>query len=163
LCEAVKFELGLCICAGDSVGGNEPRRHPKPRSSCVGANQREESDSMSVRASRSFPLPKMIVDAWTKAGVEPGWVRFGPGGHDGFSDPPFGPRAGDIPGFIFFPWREGVLAKLPPPQEPFGLEMGNTEMTDVGLKELARLQHLRSLSLGGSRVTDAGLKELAGL
>lgn len=36
-------------------------------------------------------------------------------------------------------------------------------MSDVGLKEIARLKNLTSLGLGGTKVTDVGLKELATL
>ena len=44
------------------------------------------------------------------------------------------------------------------------LHLGATDVTDQGVKKLARLKKLRRLSLWGvKQVTDAGLKELAGL
>jgi hypothetical protein len=43
------------------------------------------------------------------------------------------------------------------------LELSFTQVTDAGLKLLARLKHLRELDLRNTRVTNAGLKELAGL
>ncbi len=68
-----------------------------------------------------------------------------------------------IPAFRLTNWQEGVLAKLPQTQVPFGLDLGDTDVTDAGLKELAGLMSPQSLNLGGPQVTDAGLKDLAGL
>ena len=47
-----------------------------------------------------------------------------------------------------------------------GLEtlwLGRTKITDEGLKEVAKLQKLETLSLGGTKITDVGLKEVAKL
>ena len=78
------------------------------------------------------------------------------------------------------------MAKLPEPQTPFGLylrktgltdeglktrrteefaivSLGETPVTDTGLKELAGLKNLQDLDLFGTKVTDTGLKELVGL
>src|SRR5262249_26539499 len=41
--------------------------------------------------------------------------------------------------------------------------LGDTQVTDVGLKELKKLQSLEWLMLDHTKVTDAGLKELKGL
>ena len=38
--------------------------------------------------------------------------------------------------------------------------MGFTLITDVGLKEVTKLQNLRSLSLRDTQITDAGVAEL---
>src|SRR5262249_54974808 len=43
-----------------------------------------------------------------------------------------------------------------------GVDLGDTTVTDPGLKELAGLKQLQTLYLG-TKVTDAGLKHLAGL
>jgi len=40
------------------------------------------------------------------------------------------------------------------------LYLNNTEITDTGLKELARLKQLKSIALQGSKITDAGVREL---
>jgi flagellar basal body-associated protein FliL len=40
------------------------------------------------------------------------------------------------------------------------LYLNNTEITDTGLKELARLKQLKSIALQGSKITDAGIREL---
>jgi predicted small lipoprotein YifL len=42
------------------------------------------------------------------------------------------------------------------------IDLGGTEITDAGLKEVAKLQQLTSLDLAGcEQITDAGLKEVA--
>jgi hypothetical protein len=43
------------------------------------------------------------------------------------------------------------------------LDLTLTQVTDVGLKELAGLTDLQTLNLDVNRITDAGLKELAAL
>jgi RNA polymerase sigma factor (sigma-70 family) len=114
------------------------------------------------------PLPEAIVKAWKDAGAEVGWMRPGSAGFFrslGLFD--LGEeKPGDLPGFLFSEWRQGVLAKLPDPARPFGLWLGGAQVTDAGLKELAGLAGLKNLQmlyLGNTEVTDAGLKELAGL
>jgi len=44
-----------------------------------------------------------------------------------------------------------------------GLYLGVTQITDAGLKELAKLQKLEVLNLHDTKITDAGLKEVAKL
>ncbi|MCS7022707.1 MAG: hypothetical protein NZU63_12880 [Gemmataceae bacterium] len=56
-----------------------------------------------------------------------------------------------------------MVVKLPAPSKPFGLDIQLSDVTDTGLKELAKLQQLTTLDLWGTEVTDAGLKELAKL
>ena len=41
------------------------------------------------------------------------------------------------------------------------LNLFNTKITDVGLKEVAKMQQLEGLGLGYTQITDAGLKEVA--
>jgi hypothetical protein len=91
-----------------------------------------------------------------------------------------------VPCFFISPWREDIVSKLPPPQQPFGLsfnaedsgltnaslkelagfkelqllDLRNTPVTDAGLKELVSLKGLKTLLYGGSKVTEAGLTEL---
>ena len=45
--------------------------------------------------------------------------------------------------------------------KPTSLDLSFTEVSDVGLKELANLPSLSNLDLRGTKVTDAGLKGLA--
>ena len=115
----------------------------------------------------SAPLPKEIVEAWTKAGAEVGWTRVGD-----FQWLPFLHKeegmAGDLPVFQFpaeppSPWKEGLLARLPAPAAAFGLDFNATQITDTALKELVGFKNVQSLCLLGTPVTDEGLKKLANL
>ncbi len=47
-----------------------------------------------------------------------------------------------------------------PGRPVIGVNLGFTQVTDAGLKELKELKALRSLSLNGTRVTPAGVAEL---
>ena len=105
------------------------------------------------------PLPENIVSAWKQAGAQIGWMRLDPFGDLRFVQDKEG-KPGDVPAFRFVPWQEGRLPKLPAPAPAFGLDLSYTEVTDVGLKELAGLKSLQSLYLGGTQVTDAGVAEL---
>ena len=80
-------------------------------------------------------LPAELVAAWEKTGAIAGWSREG-----GFPDflPSFLPlkkasgKASDLPAFLFSAWPKGVVPRLPAPEAPFGLYVG--DMTDAGLK-----------------------------
>src|SRR5688500_14658177 len=72
------------------------------------------------------PLPDRVVEAWKKAPAKVGWLRA-----DTFGSLMFFPetsipyregKAGDVPGFDFYPWKESLLAGLPDPGAAFGLE-----------------------------------------
>src|SRR5262245_20862651 len=78
------------------------------------------------------PLPPEVVQAWEKAGAAAGWMSRGQYGMV-FRSGAKG-KAGEVPAFLVFPWKEGVLAKLPPPPGPFGLDLSNSAVTDAGLK-----------------------------
>src|SRR5947208_3268188 len=82
------------------------------------------------------PLPKEIVAAWQKAGAVPGWMGLNSGGFLAFEGEATG-LADAVPAFRIGAWKDGVVAKLPVPAAPFGLYLGNTKVTDAGLKELA--------------------------
>jgi hypothetical protein len=110
-------------------------------------------------------LPADLVAAWKKGGADVGWMvqdkestsflMFRDGGETG--------RAGELPGFAFTNWQSGVLGRLPPPTDAFGLFLCQTGFTDGGMKELANLKSLRALDLSQTKVTDVGLKEISGL
>jgi hypothetical protein len=58
----------------------------------------------------------------------------------------------------------GVEAPLPKSGPAIrSLDLGDTEVTDQALTQVARLRNLTKLNLQNTRVTDRGLKELAGL
>src|SRR5262245_26709942 len=82
-------------------------------------------------------LPQPIIETWTQAGATAGWLRQDFLGFVQFFPASAAPRTGDVPGFRIAVWREGVVAELPPPQQPFGLDLTSTQVTDAGLKELA--------------------------
>lgn len=138
------------------------------------------------------PLPPDAAKAWQQAGARPGWMKDLPpapkSGH--FFCEPFCDKVEPetIPAFRFHPDDHAVLAKLPDPGVPFGLDFhcsavsgpwlrnmaglkslrslnigGALTLTDHGLKEVAALKDLQGLYLFYAHVTDAGLKELAGL
>lgn len=118
-----------------------------------------------VQPSAPNPLPEPVVKAWTQAGATAGWFRQAGPAYVMFLPTLKSLKAGDVPAFAFLELREGILAKLPPPQQPFGLELGSegAQVTDASLKGLARMERLHTLYLGGSQVTDASLRELARL
>src|SRR5262245_2121566 len=109
------------------------------------------------------PLPEEIVKEWKKAGADVGWIWKNEFGNNLLIVSEKNGRPGDVPAFLFKPWKEGVLPKLPAPESPFGLSLASTQVTDAGLKELAALKSLQSLHLRATQVTGAGLKELAAL
>ena len=102
------------------------------------------------------PLPDDIGKAWKDAGASAGWVNT-----SGFPEFVEKPEVGAITAFQFRVWKDGVVAKLPAPEVPFGLDLSDTNMTDAGVKELTTLKNLATLHLGSTKVTDAGVKELA--
>jgi len=76
-----------------------------------------------------------------------------------------GKNGGDV--YRVSTWREGVLADLPDPGTPFGLDLVGTNsgrtMTDAGLNGLARLKSIVWLNVRNRPIGDAGLKQVAGL
>jgi internalin A len=112
---------------------------------------------------RPSPLSAEVVAAWREAGAQVGWVGRNTGFYPEFRLGVEG-KAGEVPTFAFGrAWKAGVLAKLPPPEHPFGLLLSHANVTDAGLKELAGFKSLQNLILYETKVTDAGLKELGGL
>src|SRR5262245_40517637 len=95
------------------------------------------------------PLPKEIIEAWKTAGAEIGWIRVDKYGWAYFVPEENG-VAGDLAAFRFSVWKQGTLEKLPAPAAAFGLDLGLTQATDTGLKELARLKNLHSLNLAST-------------
>src|SRR5262245_44206020 len=94
------------------------------------------------------PLRPEIVKAWCDAGADVGWMKDVPPKYSnwgtGFWEP-FIEKAepGAVPAFRYHPNEVGMLAKLPDPGLPFGLDTHCSSM-----KELAGLKSLQSLKLG---------------
>jgi hypothetical protein len=115
-----------------------------------------------------LPLPAEVVKAWSEAGAEAGWMSDTPPrlGTYQFWEPWREKQvAGAIPAFRF-PQKSarGVVAKLPDPGKPFGLDFHCGFYCGVPLKELAQLKNLQSLCIGGVPGNAyADLKDLAGL
>ncbi|HMD54167.1 MAG TPA: leucine-rich repeat domain-containing protein [Phycisphaerae bacterium] len=99
-----------------------------------------------------------ILAAWEKAGAQSGWMD-----SVGHWDAGKTGLPGEVPAFWFKQWTPGLISKLPAPNQNFGLELVETNITDSGLKELAKFTSLQSLDIEDTQVTDAGLKELEGL
>lgn len=107
------------------------------------------------------PLPADVVKAWKEAGATVGWMRVN---ENGFVEWDEKPKNGDVPALMFLEWKQGVIAKLPSPGVPFGINLPLTKITDAGVKELVEHKTLSALNLiGCEQVTDAGIKELAAL
>src|SRR6516225_6556547 len=108
------------------------------------------------------PLPEQIRKAWENAGAGSGWMIRDQSGfwyYERFHEE----KAGDVPAFVWVHWQAGIMAKLPVPQERFGLNCKDNEITDAGLKEVAAYKQLQALDLFGTKVTDTGIKHLVGL
>src|SRR5262245_38112756 len=102
---------------------------------------------------RPRPLPKDIVTAWKDAGARVVWFRVTEFGYlDHYDEKQ--EKAGDLAGFnlYYFRWKKGLIAKLPAPETPFGLDFGGTSLLDPApqLAELASLKNLHSLSLNNT-------------
>src|SRR5713101_4745629 len=77
------------------------------------------------------PLPPEIVKAWRDAGAKVGWMKDVPAERGYGYWEPFREKVkpGAIPAFRFHPKNEEVLAKLPDPGVPFGLDLHCTQVT----------------------------------
>ena len=111
----------------------------------------------------NLPEPKTTPSAATIASYKAigarygGWIQVTSGFQfkygDKFAD------AG-VPGFSF---KTFPKVDLPNVIIPFGIELGYSDVTDVGLSRLAHLKNLTMLSLVDTRITDIGVKEISGL
>jgi internalin A len=101
-----------------------------------------------------------VVEAWKKAGAIAGWYK-----RDEYGGwvSEFKPNDPALPAFHWRSFDPRVIAKVPAPSAPFALLLRFTEVTDAGMKEIARFKSLQTLELRYTKVTDAGLKEIAGL
>jgi hypothetical protein len=72
-------------------------------------------------------------------------------------------QSGDIPAFRLRALEAGLLAKLPEPQVPFGLDLTKLASTDRWLVDLRGLKNLQALNLADRQITDTGLDEVGSL
>jgi hypothetical protein len=109
-------------------------------------------------------LDPQVIAAWQNAGCEIGWYgRTRDGGWQYTTGKPEDDNA--LAALWWNPQIDPVsLRKLPAPNAPVGLFLGSApslpQLTDAGMKEIARFKTVRHLAISGTRVTDTGLKEL---
>src|SRR6516165_6663929 len=96
------------------------------------------------------PMPRGFDEAtaaaWKKAGAEIIWMGKNKDGRLKYDMQPDG-LEGAVPVCWFKHGQEKLLAGLPDPAIPFGLDLFNTKATDAGLKGLAGLKSLQVLNL----------------
>jgi hypothetical protein len=142
----VAVMIVCCFAAGRLVAQGSSAAAAKPRDGDVIA----------------LPLPGDVMSAWEKAGASVGWL----GSVRKYGMWQFNAKretldaATSVPAFKIHAWREGMLAKLPVPARAFGLDLSYSDVTDTGLKELAKLKRLTTLKLHDTKVTEAGRAEL---
>lgn len=107
-------------------------------------------------------LPMDVVSSWKSKGAKVGWIGIGEFEELNFEEREEG-KAGEVPAFKFKVWKAGLLQSVAAPSTEFGLDLGNTKLTDAGMKEVSGLASLHSLDIGHTPVTDLGVKELAAL
>lgn len=119
------------------------------------------------KRSNDAPLKELsspeIVAAWKEAGAEVGWMRFDDFGWFEFH---FGMNSGDDvfwPTFRFSTWNDAMIAKLPSPTAGFGLDLSFSNVTDTGMRELARFENLQALDLAKTNITGKGLSRIQSL
>ena len=118
----------------------------------------------------SKPLPAELVTEWEKAGFVTGWTEpNSPAalGNTSFTLSNQNLNSASVPAFmknLIIPDEFEILGSLPAPQQSFGLNLFSSDITDEGLTELAKFQHLTSLDLGNNfGITDAGIAEISKL
>src|SRR5262249_7968763 len=117
--------------------------------------------SLGAQEDAPKPLPAEVHAAWVKADASVGWMandRDGATFREGVEG-----KKGEVPAFRLWRWTGGAVGKLPQPQQAFGLDLSQLNVTDAGLKELVQFKNLQLLVLRETQVTDTGLKELAQL
>src|SRR5262245_12677628 len=77
------------------------------------------------------------VARWKKTGARAGWM--GPDLSSGFWAFTEERRAeaakGAIPAFAVRPWKAGALTRVPPPAQPFGLDLTDSGFKDENVQE----------------------------
>jgi len=107
-------------------------------------------------------LPENIRHAWRNAGARLRWMRMTEDGDIRFLNEQDA-QSGDLPVFELHTYQQHLLADMPAPESPFGLDLALTETDDAALKLLSPFKGLQWLNLSGTCVTDAGLKPLVEL
>ena len=162
----VALLVSTCLIVSAVQTGRGAREPPAPQADLPVTQEVKlfQSTNKRNRPSDKMDMPKSpsreIVTRWRAAGADVGWMRLEKYGYLDFLSQEKS-IAGTVPAFRFVSGNKEVLATLPDPRVPFGLELGR--MTDGDLSGLAGLKNLKMLSLVGVNVTGAGLNVLAGL
>jgi WD40 repeat protein len=99
-----------------------------------------------------------VLQAWEAAGFTVSWRWTDPATGSNYGYPQ---RNNGIPVFHASDWNDELLASLPDPSVPFGLELGwQQTVTDDTLNHLATWDQLKSLELSRWDVTDEGSQAL---
>ncbi|MCS7168440.1 MAG: hypothetical protein RMI91_09460 [Gemmatales bacterium] len=98
-------------------------------------------------------IPEQIRKAWEDAGAWVGWIGWHHilGIYTFSEDPTELSTETLLPAFKIPNWRPKVLARLPKPEIPFGLDLSESDLTDEGLEEIRNLKSLHALLLQGNR------------
>jgi hypothetical protein len=152
----------LALLCGALPLGCVPQAQPSPDPGLRQGTADRKSITEVVQPGAKGDPKADVVAAWEKAGFKAGWIEPSVTGSPTFA------LQSDHPQrlFAFRASRDtaGQLAKLPPPDRPFGLAFGSVSVTNESLKGLDRFRNLEALVLPSyCKVDNAGLKELAGL
>jgi putative membrane-bound dehydrogenase-like protein len=142
---------------------NAPRESKTPDVKKVGPAPEEKQAESWPDADAVEPkdLDPKLIAAWKAAGVEVGW-------HTKVNwfakKPDFKAYPDMLPYLSIRPFRSGLIAKLPAPDQPFSLHVYGSDFRDANLPELAGLKKMRKLNLSSNyEFTGVGLKDLAEL
>jgi hypothetical protein len=164
----------LVICLASFVAGcgnNNPETYEEPTDSIKEPVAGKPKNQPTVL--KPEPEPSALLEVWEKAGFQSGWMRLQNDLAVSFSSSLDGANASRaVPGFAYRAHTQSFGAfvavekwdSLPKPTGKFGLDLTGTQVTDVGLKEVAKFQRLTMLCLQlCGKITDSGFKEVAKL
>jgi len=127
---------------------------------CEGHNNAIQAAAARVKETVR-PTPEVIV-AWEKAGAQFGWIYITDSGSlEWLTEKRRMPES--VAAFRFSQLPTGKANVLPSPGIPFGVYLRGSQVTDIGLKQLAGQKQLQILTFLETRITDRGMKELARL
>jgi hypothetical protein len=104
-----------------------------------------------------------VFEAWKAAGFEAGWIKVNDGDGSVVYQTTTTGAPSEIPAFMAWGRRVEDLSALPDPGIPFGMRLGDGELTDDDLAGLKQLKNLRVLDLSENPLRDPALKHIARL
>lgn len=106
----------------------------------------ESADPLQAPSFRYAPLPRETVAAWRAERAYVGWMPHEPRGAPEFRPSREGSSEA-LPAFSLDLFRPDSLLRLPHPGRPFGLRLGDRNLTEAGMRSLVRFNTLESLHL----------------